>query len=637
MQKYSKKYGVMLLLLLSLAVSLVLSFTQYQTEPVVISESEKIIITPNYDLITTTDSIIWPAESTLQQGLRLYSYNLDPILNIHVALDVLGNAGQQLNLNTSINQTILLQSQAEDNQLFWEYVIEQLPIKNIRLTANQQVVLDSVTILPSSIKELIDQINLDLGINTGTVRLLVVTSIDYQATSADKTHQSTIINTLPLSFSNNGFFIDYPVAHKTTSNIFLATPPATVALIDLIIDDPLPAALTTLIILFIIIYLIANAQAAKAKVSHRKFKEWITEGSVITKDKTNISVFTLEGLVDLAIDLDKRVLYDRDKEKYYVLEDTIVYIYDPYAKAFTHTGKKQLGKLFIERGLINQEQLEIGLLYQQKFQRPIGASLVELGFIDELSLYSTLAYQSNIRFVPTDPQQDCANMQLLEVIGINKARLLEILPIGYKSDNIVVIACANPNNKGLKETCQNIFNKEVELVATQPSSIYRCLEKLDKPSTKVNEIADVNQLDQESIERFKQSYETGKFELELFLRASNLVGPTILSSMDPQESLLSSLVNKNYLLANHAHLINALTQAYQVLSATAKQQHHIPELVQIFLKANYLSEQDHQWVLEQSNRQGLSTETILISNAMIYPNTISETNALLKCLKQILT
>ncbi len=66
------------------------------------------------------------------------------------------------------------------------------------------------------------------------------------------------------------------------------------------------------------------------QIQHQRYVEWISEGTldVIDTDE-GISVSTVEDLVDVAIDADKRVIYDPERELYAVVDDQTVYYHRP--------------------------------------------------------------------------------------------------------------------------------------------------------------------------------------------------------------------------------------------------------------------------------------------------------------------
>ncbi len=61
--------------------------------------------------------------------------------------------------------------------------------------------------------------------------------------------------------------------------------------------------------------------------------------------------------------------------------------------------KVRLGELLIEKGLITDSQLQLALGEQKKLGRKIGATLVELGMIDQHGLLDSLASQLGIPLI----------------------------------------------------------------------------------------------------------------------------------------------------------------------------------------------------------------------------------------------
>ncbi len=55
--------------------------------------------------------------------------------------------------------------------------------------------------------------------------------------------------------------------------------------------------------------------------------------------------------------------------------------------------RPKLGELLVMAGAIDQTQLGAALAEQRKFGRPLGTTLVRMGFLDEEALVRTLARQ----------------------------------------------------------------------------------------------------------------------------------------------------------------------------------------------------------------------------------------------------
>jgi hypothetical protein len=62
-----------------------------------------------------------------------------------------------------------------------------------------------------------------------------------------------------------------------------------------------------------------------------EFEDWITRADISATDipQSTVTVETLEGLVDIAIDVDSRVLYDSARDGFFLFAENRVYRYDP--------------------------------------------------------------------------------------------------------------------------------------------------------------------------------------------------------------------------------------------------------------------------------------------------------------------
>jgi hypothetical protein len=65
-----------------------------------------------------------------------------------------------------------------------------------------------------------------------------------------------------------------------------------------------------IIIIMLFITLLYNYRVKSTIKNNDNYQDWITEGSVDKNDRLNINVFSLEDLIKLAMDLDKRVIHD---------------------------------------------------------------------------------------------------------------------------------------------------------------------------------------------------------------------------------------------------------------------------------------------------------------------------------------
>ncbi|MDF9745686.1 DUF5305 domain-containing protein [Natrinema salsiterrestre] len=71
----------------------------------------------------------------------------------------------------------------------------------------------------------------------------------------------------------------------------------------------------------------------RAEYEREEFDDWISRGSLPAdiRERSQITVSTLEDLVDIAIDCDRRVLEDESAGGYYVVDGESLYAYEPEA------------------------------------------------------------------------------------------------------------------------------------------------------------------------------------------------------------------------------------------------------------------------------------------------------------------
>lgn len=77
-----------------------------------------------------------------------------------------------------------------------------------------------------------------------------------------------------------------------------------------------------------------NIQELETIITKEKHSPWISEGEFPT-DTSNQYVYitSLQDLVDIAIDTNKRVLYDNEMESYALVDESIIYYYSPRPEA----------------------------------------------------------------------------------------------------------------------------------------------------------------------------------------------------------------------------------------------------------------------------------------------------------------
>jgi len=642
MNDWLQKKGILAILLAALMISSIWTYFELSPSPVDTPTDVSIHLQPDYSVITTKDSILWPANTNIAQGAQAYFYVVEPFVQYTPQIDVSG--ATQLNLKGSATVDLMIQAVNEKQEVYWSKLMTEYPAQTLSLTdSNQPYRLNPIQVNLLDFNTQINTINTELNFTNAIYQLLIVTRVEYTGSVNTKTVSGTISSTLPITFQAVSFTIPQTVNSVSTSKIVLSNDVVSTTLLERLQTKPYPLISDFGIVLFILFLIYKNQKSmVQTKRQHRRFKEWITDGRVQTKDHVNINVYTLEGLVDLAIDLDKRVIFDPDKERYYVLEETIVYVFDPEKKIISEKSeKKQLGKILIESGELRAEQLEIGLVYQQKFNRQLGVSLMELGFIDEITLYSTLAAQANIRFVKIDANTLVIDPKWLEVFTLNQANALEAIPLGPKKDGKLVVMCANPFKPGVKDALVEIFKQDIDLVATLPSTIYKTIERwshLDQVDNANQTQIDANfELSSEEKTRFIFGYKHGNIIMSLLVKASSIVGDTILAMVPDQELILQWLLRNKYIRSEYVHILLGIQQATLAMNRAECEALVLPSYLDILVKSKYLTQADVAWVQQIMEKEGLTLQEVLLMNYLISSETLSILEYFMTTLETVLS
>ncbi len=107
------------------------------------------------------------------------------------------------------------------------------------------------------------------------------------------------------------------------------------------------------------------------------------------------------------------------------------------------SSKKRIGELLVERGVINQKQLEEALRLQSHGNRFLGQILIGMGWGSEWEVYKALSQVLRVKFISFDNVQiDSHIVQLVpELLAVTR----DILPLSVK-DNMLYLVMENPRD-----------------------------------------------------------------------------------------------------------------------------------------------------------------------------------------------
>lgn len=138
---------------------------------------------------------------------------------------------------------------------------------------------------------------------------------------------------------------------------------------------------------------------------------------------------------------------------------------------------KQLGELLLERGIIDQKQLNRALSIKEKKGGLIGEIMVELGFAREQDIAQALTAQYGFPYLPLANYD--INSDIVGIIPSRVARQFLLIPID-KIGNNLTIAMSNPLNIQAVEDVELISGCNVQAFVSTGSDIKQAIKKYYK-------------------------------------------------------------------------------------------------------------------------------------------------------------
>src|SRR3989338_7093504 len=135
---------------------------------------------------------------------------------------------------------------------------------------------------------------------------------------------------------------------------------------------------------------------------------------------------------------------------------------------------KELGQLLLERGLINQRQLDKGLALQKEKGGLIGELLVELGFVREEDIAQALTAQYGFPYLPLANYE--IDLEAIKIIPGRVARQFMLVPVDKLGSNLT-IAMSNPLNTQAIEDIEMLAGCNVQAFVATSSDIKRAIVK----------------------------------------------------------------------------------------------------------------------------------------------------------------
>jgi len=641
-----------LIVVLALTASLLWTFFCIKPEPVAPSQQISVKFSNDYSIISGKDLSIWPKGTVFEPGGIAYFYAAEPLIKVTPVVRLYGLVEGKI--FGSVKSQVYIQAVNDKVEVYWSYPLIDIPQKDFSFTAHDpdqngshEFAADEITIDAVYANDLVAGIGEELSFRTGQFQLAVESELHLSGSVDENNIDKKLSNILTFVLQQASF--SAPKQNDVTTEATLTQIPETPALNERVVKElvkyPYPFILDMVLLILIFVLIFRKKEESNTALQHKRFKEWITEGSVDPRGKYSINVFSLEGLVDLAIDMDRRVIFDPKVRKYYVMEENMLYVYDPEHNKALVDNKEQIGKLLVKRGIISPEQLETGLFYQQRVGGKLGESLIALGFLNETTLYCTLAAQLGFDYFELHENTDTIDKKWIDVIGVERARIFQVMPLGNRADGKLVVACGDVSRQGLNEALEELFHNEVYIVAAKPSAIYGMLNYIQKSygnyiicDSPEDEgcLIPAERLSKQEREEFKESYYRGNVMYDLLLKASGKADSFIIEQASRYDNILNWMVNNNIVNDEFVNLLKGLSKIVESMDSKNRRENQIPELTEILLKANYLTNDTMEWIHNEFNGSELPIEDFMKRNYLVSEETIDNAVLILKTLRSIL-
>jgi type II secretion system protein E len=133
-----------------------------------------------------------------------------------------------------------------------------------------------------------------------------------------------------------------------------------------------------------------------------------------------------------------------------------------------------LGEMLVQKGLITQKELELGLREHQKTGQFLGTTLVKLGFIKEEELYPVLSEQLNIPYVKIKALN--IDPAIFEKIPAKFACHYKLVPIKFEKD-IFTVAVEDPLDIRTLDDLKLLLGYDVVGILATESDIAEAIRK----------------------------------------------------------------------------------------------------------------------------------------------------------------
>lgn len=314
MKKSRANLKIYIILIISLAVLAFLQVPRYVKNEVNRTDTLDVIdFSVAYEVRSNKDTMLWTSGEIIEQGRALYFFSLEPDLIVYPSLKANNN------YIGSVDVEVYLENVDKDGITYWSKVIEN---RNYDLSLNgtenlPPVELDIMEMLGLS-QLIFEELGLQRGAR-GNLQIRFAFQTDLEEESLFHEAAFTLDSHGLVPPPDDQLRGQKKIISQSSSQIMQART------FSDYLECPYSRAYSILITVLIAFALFTYSRDKKDEYS--RYERWVSR-AVIPKIKEPDAYFaTLKELIDTAVELDKKVIYDKQREAYFLLDGDNWYVH----------------------------------------------------------------------------------------------------------------------------------------------------------------------------------------------------------------------------------------------------------------------------------------------------------------------
>lgn len=300
----------------------------YRDEQVVVSSYTH---RGHYDYLplVTMENPLYPQGTILDVGKPAYFDTVSPVVDVKLEYEL--DATKSADLSVEYETVVVATSKGNENEVFWK---KTYPVKHdepVRIKNRETTIHDFSLDIPE-IRTNVENVQEQLGFSKDT-NIEVLTYVIYEGTINGKTVENTEIFTIPIELSSSYYKIPEKKDFTNTVDTYHTKKvPVNSSISNL--KEPLASILFagSLILLMGIIKKQGKTDPTyirrlEIEKETEQYADWISNGNLPVKTDSlmEIKINSLKDLLDVAVDMNSRIIYDNNERTYFLIHDGVLY------------------------------------------------------------------------------------------------------------------------------------------------------------------------------------------------------------------------------------------------------------------------------------------------------------------------